>query len=217
MNAASLAPPDVDELRDLTRQYARFHRNAAGLGNVIGGALALGSYLAGALLTLAPWHRVVFALVPLAWILAKEGLRRRFYQRYGQVRPLPDPTEQRWHWFRTGFVALTSLGVVGFVAWRVLTVGIPGPALPVVTYVLFVAAMPLLVWHTMRTVEEFVVGVFLVCQAAVVSAGGHYAFGVATAWVPLVAIGAVLAGIDQHRRFVRLAHRLERRPRKANP
>jgi hypothetical protein len=67
-----------------------------------------------------------------------------------------------------------------------------------------VALLPLIVWRWLRTPLEFIVGVFLLCQAAVAFTGQTYAFGPTTVVFPLAAIALVVVGWRDHRRFIRL-------------
>lgn len=193
--------PDATHLEELTRRYARFSLSAAGLGSVLGGILALATWLVGGL---APpeegWHRLVLASAPLVWIGAKEALRHFHYQGLGRVDQVWSRTDRRWHVGLTIFTTLVCAGVIVTLVARA-----PGGATglldpPWLGYLAFVAAMPVLVYRFMRTPLEYVAGVFLVAQAAAVLAGGHYEL-----WqqpqVPLVAVALVVLGAREHREF----------------
>ena len=196
------------DLSDLTRQYARYARNAAGLGNILGGVLTMAMYIVGLTLPLTAAGRVGLALVPLVWIAAKEMLRRAYYQRHGRVTEVPSAEERRWHVILTGITALISLFILGsfFLGGRAG----PAEASPwqQAGYLAFVLALPVLVWFFMRTTEEYLVGVLLVCQAAVLLAGGNYPLSWQNAYFPLFAAFAVVAGFRQHRAYLKLERQL---------
>lgn len=198
-----------DELSELTRRYARFSRSAAGLGSVVGGVLALVAYFTGALAPLAPWSRLLLATTPLLWIGAKELLRHRYYQRFGRVVERPDPSHHRWHVALTIFIAVLSVGIVVVVVGGLIMGGWrTEPFSQWLGYLAFVVAMPFLVWRYMRTMVEFVVGVFLVAQAAVVLGGGNYELG-QQLQAPVFAVVLIVFGVREHLEFRALARRLE--------
>lgn len=195
-------------LSDLTRQYARYARNAAGLGNILGGVLAMAMYIVGLMLPLTVAGRVGLALVPLVWIVVKETLRRTYYQRHGHVSEVLNAEERRSHVINTGITALISLFILGgfFVAKGV---GLAeASAWQQGGYLVFVLALPVLVWFFMRTTEEYLVGVLLVCQAAVLLAGGNYPLSWQYAYFPLFAAFAVVVGFQQHRAYLKLERQL---------
>lgn len=201
-------PPSHERLARLTRRYARYSRSAGGLASVLGGGLALVAYVVGGL---APPEgipgRAALALAPFVWIAAKEVLRRRLYQTLGRVGERWDRKDRRLHVGFTAFTTVVSAVVIIGVGWPTAA---GGGAAPTATwgYVALVAAMPVLVWFFMRTPLEYVVGVFLVCQAALMLAGSHYEL-----WeqpqAPLAALALVVLGVRQHLEFRRLRRELD--------
>jgi len=199
-----------EQLADLTRRYARFSRSAAGLASVIGGSLALMTYLLGALAPPDGWAgRLALAATPFVWIATKEILRHRYYQALGRVREVPSPSAERWHMGFTLFTAAVSAVVVVSVLWGVVMVPDDGPSPGQWGYLSIVAVMPWLVWRFMPTPLEFIVGVFLLAQAAMMLAGSHYAL-----WeqpqLPLAAVALMAVGLREHREFRRLRASLRR-------
>lgn len=201
--ALSDPPPlrDPDRLQDLTRRYARYSLSAGGLGSALGGVLALVTYFIGALATPdGPWGRIALAAAPFLWIGGREALRRGYYQALGRVVEVRTAGERRWHLGFTLFTAAVSLFVVGAIGWRILVQGAPAPDTGQWAYLVLVTALPWLVWRFMPTPLEFIVGVFLVAQAAVILAGGHYEL-----WqqpqVPFVAVVFIAIGVKQHLEF----------------
>lgn len=180
--------------------------SARGLGSVLGGALALVTYFLGALVPdLSTGGRVALAAAPLVWIAVKELLRSRYYQRFGRVEEARPALDRRLHLGLTLFTALVSAGIVVTVLvreWPVQwDVGIAG-------YLMYVAAMPLLVWLFMRTPLEYVAGVFLVAQAALMLSGGNYSL-----WqqpqAPIGGLALIVLGLRQHAEYLRISRELE--------
>ncbi|KAG1166234.1 hypothetical protein G6F35_018308 [Rhizopus arrhizus] len=64
--------------------------------------------------------------------------------------------------------------------------------------------LPWVVWRWLRTPLEFIVGVFLMCQAALAFTGQTYGFGPSTAVFPLASIALIVVGWRDHQRFLRL-------------
>lgn len=204
---SSALEQNVGRLSELTRRYARFSVSAAGLGGVLGGALVLVTYFVGALVPdLSAPARLALASAPLVWIVAKELLRSRYYQRLGRVEEARSRADRLWHLALTAVTLVISAAIVAPVlvkawpdVWDLGTLG----------YLGFVAALPLLVWFFMRTPLEYIAGVFLVVQAAVVLAGGNYQL-----WQqPQAPIGGavlLVLGVRQHLEFLRIDRELER-------
>ena len=194
---------ELERRRELTRRYARYERHAAGAGNILGGALGIVVYLCSALLPLRGLARLLLCAAPLVWIVAKEALRRRFYQRFGRVSEPPSPAQRRWHLGLTGFVTVLSVSIVG----RLLVSGRLAHPEPVAGYLAFVVAMPVITWLFLPTTEEFLVGILLLCQSAVLAAGAHYTLS-SQPYAIGFALLAILAGWKQHRDFVVLQREL---------
>jgi hypothetical protein len=186
-------------LETLTRAYARFSRSAGGLGTLLGGAFCLLAYFAGALLPLTPASRTALALLPLVWIATKEWLRVSLYQAQGRVRETPDRTQYRWHVGLTAFVAIASVFIFG-----VVLLYARAPLRPVTAiYLAYVLALPVLTWYYLWSIPECVVGIFLICQAAVVAVGLSYPLG-SQLQAPAMAVVAIVVGWREHREFLAL-------------
>jgi hypothetical protein len=191
---------DYERLAALTKGYARFARSAAGLGTVLGGVLLLAMWAGSNLLDLDTGGRLALATFPIVWIVAKELLRRRYYLRHGLVRDAWEPAQRRWH---IGFTAFTA-AVASWIVFVVIRAAIDAGGLPPgkVGYLAFVIAMPACVWWFMRSTEEFLVGVVLFSQAAVIVAGGEYPW-----WnlhFAAFALISIVAGFKQHRDYLKL-------------
>jgi len=142
------APRSLDRVSDLTRRYARYGQSHPGLGLMLGGALVLlamwllpdfpdqtlflpfPQYAKGrpwevmgielAFLVQHALHALCVVLVPVLWILGKEGLRAWHLGRHGAVE---ERQTAALHNTRLGLAAL--LGLVGvatpiglMLAWR---------------------------------------------------------------------------------------------------
>lgn len=199
--------PPIDittRLQTLTREYSRYSRSVGGLSAIAGGAACLASYLAGALLPITPVLRITLVVIPLFWLAGKQCLAYRYYQRLGRVEELTTPTERRFQWLFVGFTALVSLVILGSVLSRVTPLGEQPWDLRAAGYIAVVLALPMVVWRWLRTPLEFIVGVFLLCQAALAFAGRTYDFSLGTAVFPIAAVALIAIGLRDHRRFLRL-------------
>lgn len=195
---ATIAPADLDRLRDLTERYARYSRGAGGLSLVIGGVLTVTAFLVGAFLPLSPALRIVLAALPAVWLLSKELLRRHYYQRDGVALQQVSPTLRRQRrWMAIYLFAVSALVIAGNLIATGGTVE-DGRAL---AYLVLVAALPFAAMRWFWSIGDFLVGVLLFCQAAVVAAGGAY-----EGWWPLYAAGcaafAILVGVREHRAYL---------------
>jgi hypothetical protein len=206
--------PDVqaidatERIQALTREYSRYSRSAGGLSAVAGGLACLISYVAGATLPMTPYLRVALIGLPLLWLVGKAWLATRYYQSFGRVQELTTPTERRFQYFFVGFTALVSLVIVAAALSRFAPLGERPWNPQVAGYVFVTALLPFVVWRWLRTPLEFIVGVFLLCQAALVFAGRSYGFGMGTAVFPIVSLSLIAAGLRDHQRFLRLREEL---------
>jgi hypothetical protein len=166
------------------------------------------SYLAGALLPLTPELRTMLVGMPLLWLVVKQWLAHSYYQRFGHVEELTTPTERRCRLGFTGFTSMVCLVITISVLGRLAPLGDQSWDLSTTGYLAVVAALPVVVWRWLRTPLEFIVGVFLLCQAALAFSGRTYGFGLETAAFPIAAVALVVAGARDHARFVRLRSEL---------
>ena len=195
------------DLADLTRRYARYSRSAGGMASVLGGAFAVLAYAIGTLAAPdAPAPRIGLALLPLIWIVSKEMLRVRYYQRFGRVAQRLSTGERRWHLGFTLFTLAISVVIIGTIVHG-LTVGPRSLADDpwVAGYLAWIAAMPVLVWYFMRTPLEFIVGVFLMAQAALALVGVYYSVG-QQLQAPIAGLVLMVIGVREHLEF-RSLHR----------
>lgn len=196
----AMQPSDIDRLTDLTTRYARYSRSAGGLSLVVGGLLCFAAFAIGATVELQPAHRYALAAVPLLWLLAKELLRALYYQRQGGVREILPPKLRRQHAWMVGYLFVMAALIDGAVLWNAPDGALQGPGLG---YVLIVAALPFVAMRWFWSVGDFLVGVLMFSQAAVVVAGGHYP----ARWILIAAAFAaiaILVGVREHRDFLRL-------------
>lgn len=210
----------ANELEALTRDYARYSRSAGGLGSVLGGTLCLASYFCGALLPLTPAVRAVLIAMPFVWLGAKLWLTRNYYQRFGRVEEQEKPNERLTHWLCVAVSLLVALGITVVSLIGVfrhpdkIPTGLAG-------YLILIWLLPLAAWRWMRSALDFIVGVFLICQAALACVGQSYPMiGLAhgdeaaklsliAVMFPLVALVMIAVGVTEHRRFQAIRTRLE--------
>lgn len=122
MQQPSVIDPS-SRLQALTREYSRYSRSAGGLSAMAGGFACLASFLAGALLPTTLALRIVLIALPVLWIVGKQWLARRYYQRLGQVEEQVTPVERNFQRFFIAFTALVSVLVIGSVLPRMVPMG----------------------------------------------------------------------------------------------
>ena len=191
-------------LAENTGRYARYSRSAGGLSLVIGGILCLAAFTIGATIELTPAWRYALVAAPLLWLASKELLRAFYYQRTGAVRERLSDRQRRGHFWMVAYLAVMALLIIGGVAW---TAGARAWQWPGIAYIAIVAAMPLVAARWFWSTGDFLVGVLLVCQAAVVIVGLHYPWY----WILVAALYAAIAiptGWREHRDYLRLRDEL---------
>lgn len=213
--------PRLEELEALTRSYARYSRNAGGLSSVLGGVLCLLAYFGGPLLHGVPTASAALIAIPAVWLLAKGRMTRRYYQRWGHVEEQETPVERRLHWFCVGVTLLVALAITA----GLMSGARPHPwSLPpgMIGYLVLLWLLVLAAWRWLRSPLDFIVGVFLFCQAAMVSAGAYYPLvgmthtpqatqmSLVALMFPLAALAMIANGVREHRQFRQLRLRLGR-------
>lgn len=196
----SAAPDQLAGLAAATARYAAYSRSAGGLSLVVGGVLCLAAFVVGATTPLTPPLRYALAAAPALWLLAKELLRALYYQRDGVALERLSARQRRNHRWMVGYLAVMSALILAPILWMGGTRMLAWPA---VAYLAIVAAMPLVAARWFWSTGDFLVGVLLVCQAAVVIGGSHYPWQ----WIAIAAAFAAIAiatGLREHRDYLRL-------------
>lgn len=204
MQTTDVTADPAARFQALTHQYSRYSRSAGGLSAVAGGVACLASYFAGAVLASTAVLQTLLIVIPLLWLAGKQWLAHRYYQRLGRVEELTTLSARRYHLLFSGFTAAVSLLVVGRVAGRLVPLGDSPIDLRALGYCAVVVCLPIVVWRWLRTPLEFIVGVFLLCQAALAFVGRSYDFGLGTAAFPVASAALILTGLRDHRRFLQL-------------
>lgn len=188
-------------LLELTREYSRFSGNAGGLSAVGGGLLCLASYTAGGLFPVTPLLRAALIATPILWLIGKQWMASRYYQRFGQVEELTTASERKLRLVFAGCTALVCLLVAAGMLHRLAPLGGEPWSMGAAGYMLTVLALPYIVWRWLRSPLDFVVGVFLLCQAALAFDGRSYSLWSSAVVFPVAALILISMGIRDHRKF----------------
>jgi hypothetical protein len=118
------------------------------------------------------------------------------------------------------FALLVSLVIAAFVLTKLLSE--PGAiTVGTVAYVILILTIPVAAWFWLRSSLDFVIGVFLFCQASMASVGlaypligmtdtiGSTGLSLIAVVFPLVACVAIYAGMSEHRQFSGLRARID--------
>jgi hypothetical protein len=206
---------ELPALQKMTHEYAKFSRDAVGLGHVFGGALVLLLVFLLRHDSLRLWEGILLGATPYIWIVTKEWLRRNYYQFSGRVtQPV-----RRWHDLILGLLAglFAALLVAILLAYKLTRLfhGGPVPLGPVHNTALCIAillAMPFVAWRYLRAPYEFVTGVYLLALSAFLLSGNlriATIFGVSLGYVAgIVALVMMVAGYAEHMRFLKLRRKM---------
>ena len=209
------SPKGLKDLKNLTRQYGRFSKNAVGLGHVLGGGLLFLSVYLVCHIQLGVLGRLLLGAAPFGWIFAKEWLRKNYYQFSGQViqrrRAWEDPLQA----LLTGVMALVGLAATGFVIYSLLESFSWGLLLGSLIYVALLLAIPFIVWRYLRAPYEFIVGVALFLFSAILLSGSPLAGTPRAVLVrgfmelaEIVALVMVPVGLVEHVEFLKLRRKI---------
>jgi len=204
---------DLDRLQALSEQYARYSRSAGGLSSVFGGLLCLTMFGIALTMELNQSAKVLLAAAPLFWLASKELLRRYYYQRAGAALDKLSVNQHRLHNGLTAFVGLVTLLILAAGFWKFGLAGFLALPWPKLSYFLIVAAMPLVVWRWLWSSSDFIVGVSMICQSALIIAGSHYQFDFLGAYMIFAGLFSLLLGIKEHRDYLQLRRELLQRSR----
>jgi hypothetical protein len=202
----STHPTELDRLATLAGRYASYSRSAGGLSTVIGGGLLLLVFAMNAWMELQPGLRIWLATAPVLWLVAKEVLRRAYYQRAGTALQSPSATQRRWRFWAVVYLAVMAALINAGFLYAAITGGSLAPG-QIVGYVVMVALLPLVAWRWVWSVSDFLVGVLLFCQAAVVLGGGQYP-PVWMVYVGAVSLLVIGIGLHEHRDYLQLRREL---------
>ncbi|MGO8791152.1 MAG: hypothetical protein ACLQVL_27735 [Terriglobia bacterium] len=205
----------LSELERVARAYAKFSRDAVGLGHVLGGGLLFLSVYLLHHIRVGMFGRLLLGAAPFAWVFSKEWLRGHYYQFSGRV------TQRRRVWegplqaLLTGVMALISLTATGFVVYSLVRSFswwlVPGS----LVYVGLLVAMPFIVWQYLRAPYEFIVGVALFALSAILLSGSPLERApravIVRGFMELAAVVAlvmVLVGFVEHMEFLKLRRKM---------
>jgi hypothetical protein len=208
-------PRDLKEIADLTKKYARFSKDAVGLGHVIGGGLLFLSVYLLHHVQLGIPGRLLLGVAPFGWIFAKEWLRGHYYQSSGRVEQRRRFWENPLQGLLAGVIALISLTATGFVIYSLLKSFSWGLLMSSLIYVAVLLALPFIVWRYLRAPYEFVVGVALIALSAILLSGSPLAGSPRAILIrsflliaQIVALVMVPVGIEEHVQFLKLRRRM---------
>lgn len=156
------------------------------------------------------------------WLLAKGWMTHRYYQRLGHVEQQETRLERGMHRL---YVAVALLVALAITAGMVTLAKQHALSLPmsVLAYLALLWLLVLATWRWLRSPFDFIIGVFLFCQAALVSVGRHYPLtgtththeamlmSLVALMFPLIALAMIANGVKEHRQFRVLRQQPEQR------
>jgi len=193
----------IEEVQQLTQEYASYSRSRNGLGNVLGGGAGLAICLANGLFGPGMLTTIFTIGLTVVWLVGKEVMRKWLYRRFGEAQEVWPKKARRWH---IGLVISLTLIIGGVCIAFIVLGGLTRPQGWL--YLFFAVVMPCIAWRYLRTSAEFIVGVFLLCACAVTSVGSAYGLAFSW-WAALASLLMLLSGIYEHRKFLRLVVHLQ--------
>ena len=196
----------IAEMQQLTQEYASFSQSRSGLGNVLGGVAGLLAFAAMWLLGPGVAAAVLTVGGTMVWLVGKEIIRARLYRPFGDVREIWPAPQRREHIVAVAIVAVVLATLAVLIVLHLLfdkpewSKGLP--------YLAFCLVTPLIAWRYLRTMNEFMVGVFLLMACAISAAGFTPDRVLFTAILPLYSALLIGVGLKEHRQFQALAARL---------
>lgn len=195
-------PQTIADKHHLAQTYASFSRSRAGLGNVLGGVVGLVVF--GLVWRLG--HSLAVAIVSISltllWLVGRTAIRQWLYRPYGPVSEYLTPAQRREH---QGISLFITLVLLGFATWLIvggwLTQSVAWP------YLIFCLVTPFVVWRTLFTVVELLLGVDLLFLCAVV-ASGHTPDLLGLLAAPAYALALIPVGLHEHQQFQVIKQRL---------
>jgi hypothetical protein len=200
----------AEQVQRLAEEYAHYSASKNGLGNVLGGIAGIAIYLINGLLGRSLWTTILTIGITITWLGGKEILRARLYQTFGRVKAISTRYTRAFLSWITGLSILAALSI-WILAWiAFLNPGLSIGPIRLVLALLCAASLPWLGWRYLRTLDEFIIGFFLLICCAITSLGSAMVppgieGWLGTLWVPLYALILIRRGIIEHRAFPHLA------------
>lgn len=204
----------AEQVQRLAEAYASYSGSRSGLGNVLGGMAGMAVYLINGLIGRSLWTTILTIGLTVAWLGGKEVLRACLYRPLGTAQEIPTPDAKKLLPWIIGLTAFTALGT-----WVLAWIAFLNPSLRIgpihlVLALVCATSMPWLGWRFLRTLDEFMVGFFLLICCAITSLGSAIVpTGIegwlGTLWVPLYALILLGRGLTEHRTFRQLERQLQ--------
>lgn len=198
MSSDSFGPARV-----LADEYVRYARGRNGLGNVLGGLAGLAIFLVNGLGGPGMWTALLTIGLVIIWLAGKAIIRRRLYYRpAGLASKVEAPALPTVHRLLVILLLLLAADL-----WAIFLAQGAGPERQLWPYLAFYSVMPWLARRYLRTVGEYVGGVFLLLACAITAVGGGHEL-----WrnlqMPVFAAALIGVGLAEHRQLQRQARLL---------
>jgi hypothetical protein len=206
----------AEQVQRLAQEYASYSASKSGLGNVLGGMVGIAVYLINGLLGRSLCTTILTIGLTIVWFGGKEVLRARFYQTFGAAQESPTLCTKKFLFWVIGLSAFTALGLWGLAWIAFLNPKLSIGPIRLVVALVCATSMPWLGWRYLRTLDEFMIGFFLLICCTITSLGSAMVppgieGWLGTLWVPGYALILLRRGIIEHRTFRLLAQEFQAR------
>jgi MFS family permease len=194
------------------RDYARYSQSRNGLGTTVGGIIGIAVYLINGFLGHTLLTIILTFALTICWLLGKEMIRARWYRPFGRAQEIWPTKKRQSHRIVVAIVTLFLLFVWIFFLQKLFIINSLAWLIALFALV-FMLVTPWIIWRYLRTDDEFIIGIYLLLSCMVTSVGSAFAFTniyslLGTLLFPLIGIGMIAKGFQEHSAFLALKTQL---------
>ncbi|GCE21246.1 hypothetical protein [Dictyobacter kobayashii] len=190
----------IQKAQRVTQDYASYSWRKNGLGTTLGGIIGIAIYLVNLLFSPGLVTTALTIGLTIGWLIGKEVIRQRLYRTFGYAQELW-PSRSRWSHFFS--IVLVELCIAG--CWYVFLSKLHSQLLYWILAAVSLLVIPWICWRYLRNGDEFVIGVFLLVACIINSVGTTMPHTIeqvsGTLVFPLIGLGMIVRGIQEHREF----------------
>jgi hypothetical protein len=194
------------------RDYASYSQSKNGLGTTVGGIIGIAVYVVNGFLGHTLLTIILTFALTICWLLGKEIIRAHWYRPFGRAQEIWSTQKRQSHSILVAIMTLFLLFVWIFFLQRLFVINSLAWLIALFALV-FMLVAPWIIWRYLRTGDELIIGIYLLLSCMVTSIGSAFAFTniynlLGTLLFPLVSIGMIVKGFQEHSAFLALKTQL---------